>query len=64
MMMNYNDVCAIAETAGIVGDCLWNACPKFKTPMESGVFTTDKLVLRRLCQLYPTEAVRRATGRE
>jgi len=63
-MMTYSDVCAVSELAGLVGDFLWNACPKFQSPTGSEVFTTAKLVLRRLCQLYPTEIVRRAVGRE
>lgn len=65
MMMTYSDVCAVAESAGLVGDGLWNACPKFQNPTgSSGEFTTDQMVLRRLCQLYPTDVVRRAVGRE
>ena len=62
-IMYYSDVAKVAEQANIPAFSLWNICPVFHGQDDSEPFTFDVFVLRRLCQYFNTETVKKALGR-
>ena len=61
--MYYSDVAEVAESANIPIHTLWAIVPKFRTLEDDEPFTFDKHLLRKLCQKFPTETIRKAVGR-
>lgn len=61
--MYYGDVAEVAAVIGVPTFSLWNSC-KVWLDMENNYqpFTTDLVLLRRLCKRFPTATVRLALG--
>lgn len=62
--MSYGDVSLVAQAIGIPTFSLWAMVPKFFDPFDRDniPYTTDGLLLRKLCQNFPTNTVRKALG--